>query len=721
MRRIFTIFFLCILGFLSAFSQTTIQKDRKEFFNGDDRHLRAYLNNNYDQLDPIEGIWIFTRIEYNTYGQEVSRTPNEITAAIVRDPDNLRRAFLEVNMSRAFCKDYQVTYSIQTGGGSGYYPCEPEGCGVLSGQYYFDYQYKTLSRPAISLMGNRAVLVGIKTYPQGPPTKILLDPGGTASSTSRQVTKRQPHIITHESGWEPHIDWDNQIFSSYILGTASTDPKLFHISDDYLGDPLSVVGIVIKNPRYRSEVEIEIEPTKYSKSVKETFTIEERGKQFAIYPKIIWDFDLLRCLKDPTPLNLTFKVSINGREPTTQTVTANLRTIDDCPLLGYDYRGELTDLTFMAAAYVDEGSKIVTTLKKEIREKGVVRDFVGLQEGEGVAIEIVYAFWQLLRGKGISYSNATNNGQESQKVASQRIRLLADVIDETQANCVDGTALFASCLAPSDIPPIIVLVPNHAFLGYTIGYIPQQGGAKSKPVNLYLETTMLGTKAKFSAKFYDLIKTEPYSEIRELLYKKFSKGNAEAKKEIDYFIFATMVGNLRREEEYKTNPHRVIEVDIKASRFHVRAIHHCNETTSHIPTEKDDKQDNDTLTYDEQEGKTTTKLRRKGTKDYDDDAFLTDALDTNNDIFRVQIEKCSAFIPNKKEYEQLSKYGKIYPEYLLEKKSYRIMLGEFNTEKSAQKAAKKAQSLGFKYVLIVRYQKGNRFENMYQDWKLISD
>jgi cell division protein FtsN len=47
---------------------------------------------------------------------------------------------------------------------------------------------------------------------------------------------------------------------------------------------------------------------------------------------------------------------------------------------------------------------------------------------------------------------------------------------------------------------------------------------------------------------------------------------------------------------------------------------------------------------------------------------------------------------------------------------YRIVLGTFETKESAYKAAKKAQSLNFKNVAIVRYEKGNRFESIYRGW-----
>lgn len=43
--------FLALFLAVASTAQITINKDGKEFFNGDERHLYAYLNNNYHELD----------------------------------------------------------------------------------------------------------------------------------------------------------------------------------------------------------------------------------------------------------------------------------------------------------------------------------------------------------------------------------------------------------------------------------------------------------------------------------------------------------------------------------------------------------------------------------------------------------------------------------------------------------------------------------------------
>ena len=67
---------------------------------------------------------------------------------------------------------------------------------------------------------------------------------------------------------------------------------------------------------------------------------------------------------------------------------------------------------------------------------------------------------------------------------SQHVRFLDEAVQNSQANCVDGTVLFASVLYKLGIYPVLVKVPGHMFLGF---YTDSQ----RKQIS-FLETTMLG-------------------------------------------------------------------------------------------------------------------------------------------------------------------------------------------------------------------------------------
>jgi hypothetical protein len=70
-------------------------------------------------------------------------------------------------------------------------------------------------------------------------------------------------------------------------------------------------------------------------------------------------------------------------------------------------------------------------------------------------------------------------------VTSQHVRSFEEALASGQANCVDGTVLFASLLRKIGIDVQLVLVPGHMFLSYFLQPNQQQRQA--------LETTVLGT------------------------------------------------------------------------------------------------------------------------------------------------------------------------------------------------------------------------------------
>jgi hypothetical protein len=67
---------------------------------------------------------------------------------------------------------------------------------------------------------------------------------------------------------------------------------------------------------------------------------------------------------------------------------------------------------------------------------------------------------------------------------SQHVRFLDETIQNSEANCVDGSVLFASILYKLGLYPILVQKPGHMFLGF---YLDAQ-----KQHVAFLETTLIG-------------------------------------------------------------------------------------------------------------------------------------------------------------------------------------------------------------------------------------
>jgi hypothetical protein len=68
---------------------------------------------------------------------------------------------------------------------------------------------------------------------------------------------------------------------------------------------------------------------------------------------------------------------------------------------------------------------------------------------------------------------------------TQRTRLPRESLAQKSANCIDGTVLLTSLLEGASLNPAVVLVPDHAFVGWETW----DGSGEWS----YLETTMIGS------------------------------------------------------------------------------------------------------------------------------------------------------------------------------------------------------------------------------------
>jgi hypothetical protein len=202
--------------------------------------------------------------------------------------------------------------------------------------------------------------------------------------------------------------------------------------------------------------------------------------------------------RQATPITVTFKVQIEGEAAEEQTETLTLRSINDCPfavVTEEDDEVEVTDLSFMFAAYVNEAHPFVDKVLREALDTGIVDSFTGYQSRDKAEVyRQVLALWVALTGRDVRYSNITTSAAESDTVYSQHVRLLDETINNAQANCVDGSVLFASLLRKVGIEPYLVMVPGHCYLAFALD---EQGEDV-----VGLETTLIGGGAP--AKFKEI-------------------------------------------------------------------------------------------------------------------------------------------------------------------------------------------------------------------------
>ena len=287
--------------------------------------------------------------------------------------------------------------------------------------------------------------------------------------------------------WEPEVYPDAQIFPSLVIGTATVRPEneVFAMWEgNHIGDEQGIVGASVDGIAAGSNVVLEIRENDLMRSSR----IEgkaESDETLSIHPKISWKYDELANVRQVVPIDITMELKVDGESCGEKTVTATLRTVNDC-LFGVTEAGDeesFSDYSWLFAAYVNENHPWVDQTLKEALDTGIVTSFDGYQSGDPQAVLLqVFSIWNVMQRKGLRYSNVTTTAAESESVHSQHVRLFDDSVKAAQANCVDGSVLLAAVLRKIGLDPHLVTVPGHMFLAFSL----------DDETTVGLETTMMG-------------------------------------------------------------------------------------------------------------------------------------------------------------------------------------------------------------------------------------
>lgn len=290
--------------------------------------------------------------------------------------------------------------------------------------------------------------------------------------------------------------WDEQVFPSYLISTAAMKHKT-EADETTLGDALGAFGVELTATADNQAVKVTVLCDGFAEPSEFVGTLSSEGTTYRIYPKMRYKFEKLSQYRQATPSSVTYRVQLGDGVPEEKTVTITMRSINDCAFMLLDGEDAI-DMNFCFAAYVNEQHPFVDKLLREALDIGVVDSFTGYQSNDpNQVIAQVYAIWDLMANRDVRYSSITATAAISRNTRSQHVRLLEETINNTQANCVDGTVLFASILRKIGIDSALVVTKDHCYLAFW---------ADKKHERLYgLETTMicLDTTDKEVPDFYD--------------------------------------------------------------------------------------------------------------------------------------------------------------------------------------------------------------------------
>jgi hypothetical protein len=308
--------------------------------------------------------------------------------------------------------------------------------------------------------------------------------------------------------WSTYVEMEGQLFPSYLVATATWKPVAEDDADPSLiGDPYGSIGAYVSDLPENTRVKLVVKESKWFAASEQSGKTTDAG-EYWIFPKVNWNYDALLRARQIEPVNVVMELFVAGKSVGTKSETLKVRSLNDCPLYimptdadgkpttsEEDAETEGTDLSFMFAAYVNENHPWVDQITKEALEAEIVDSFTGYQSGDPEEVfKQVFAIWNVMQRRGMKYSDITTSSGESQLVFSQHVRLFDEAVTAKQANCVDGTVLFASILRKININPYLVLVPGHMYLAFDLD---EEG-----EVTIGLETTMMGNTSlkKFEKK-----------------------------------------------------------------------------------------------------------------------------------------------------------------------------------------------------------------------------
>lgn len=352
-------------------------------------------------------------------------------------------------------------------------------------------------RPSIITSGGLAPEIpgGTRVASLTPTVCQIISPDPIASqsvaSTASDMIASQPTIEElrrdYPAGWLPVVEPAGEIFPSLVLALANVPKPPDQPAPEgatIIGEDDGWLGALVVSPRAGAKVRLDIIcPDLIDETVLEA-VLPASGTLYGLYPTILWKFQALRVIRQAMPTHILFNLSIDGRPLPQVAQRVRIRTINDCPF--YDANpDDPIDMCWMFAAYVNEDHPLIDPLLKDALRAGIVEGFTGMQTGDPLEVyRQVFAVWTALRRRGIRYSSITTTAASSERLYSQHVRFIDETLAVSQANCIDGSVLFASVLRKIGIEPFLVMLPDHCFLGF---YLDDAWKTRA-----FLDTSILG-------------------------------------------------------------------------------------------------------------------------------------------------------------------------------------------------------------------------------------
>lgn len=263
---------------------------------------------------------------------------------------------------------------------------------------------------------------------------------------------------------------------------------VYHLAGTVNPAPLELTfGNADKRERQlRIELEIPGVTTKVTRSV---VVLGKGIEHVALTPPLMPGFAIGE-LRAPRRVQLDVRVFEGGAAVFEQSMPVELLPRDYLPTWHKTSEDTKRPTLHNLGAWITPNEPAVEALLTTAKQRLVGRQTFSGPQAE--TLPQVQALYDELKARGVSY--VMDPAVSSDQFLGQRTRLPVEVIASTNAQCLEGTLLFATLLEAIGLEPIVVTVPGHAFVGWRAS--PKDG--KQQPM-FFVETTMVHTGTFASA------------------------------------------------------------------------------------------------------------------------------------------------------------------------------------------------------------------------------
>lgn len=203
-----------------------------------------------------------------------------------------------------------------------------------------------------------------------------------------------------------------------------------------------------------------------------------------VTPPLKFDFDAT-ALRAERPAELTIAVTDQETNASLLNWSYPIKVLpfDSLPFSIKTGENEYKKRYEFLGAWITPNSKAVEGFLTAAKERVPGKAFVGWQ---GPSLPQVKALFDQLKSTGVTYVNDPSVFSDFGHI--QRTRLPREVLASHNAQCVEGSLLFASLLESIGLSPFIVHAPGHVFIGWE----PTKSDHAPEKSVYYLETTSVG-------------------------------------------------------------------------------------------------------------------------------------------------------------------------------------------------------------------------------------